>query len=70
MMSVMEIKMVKDSNNFSQREIEICCAISSRFTNNDLFNAAHQLSWYKRDPNNQFMKDGVRELIIEMEQGI
>jgi len=69
-MRVLELSMVRDSNNFSQRELEICCAISHRFTNNDLFNAAYELSWYKRDPDNSFMKDGVKELIIEMEQDI
>lgn len=65
-MSAMEIKMVKRSNNFSQKEIEICCGISNRFTGGDLFSAAHELNWYKRDPDNKFMKDGVKEFIEEM----
>jgi hypothetical protein len=41
MANVMELKAVKETFNFTERELELCCMVANRFANKDLFSAGH-----------------------------
>ena len=64
MIDVAEIKYVKDSNKFNQDEIELCCMIAIRFTNNDLIRAASEFKSYMK--NSKFLpRKEIKDLIDE-----
>ena len=64
MIDVAEIKYVQDSNKFNQDEIELCCMIAIRFTNNDLIRAAAEFKSYMK--NSKFLPSKeIKDLIDE-----
>lgn len=65
-MGILEIKSVKDLYGFEQLEIELCCMISNRFTDGDLFNAGHHVNNYKKGMD-FIIPDDIKEFISELD---
>ena len=64
---VIDICFVKQYNNFSQDEIELCCMIANRFTGQNLVQASFKLQAYLRKDKTfptQEIKDFVDEWLV------
>lgn len=64
MIDIAEIKYVQDSNKFNQDEIELCCMIAIRFTNNDLIRAAAEFNSFMQNRKYQQAKE-IKDFISE-----